>query len=75
MAGVSNGVATFISILTGHELIRLPAALMTDSGIARADVSGVAHRRAQETRAIRGTGWPSRWRGRPNSLSDCTSGP
>jgi hypothetical protein len=52
MAGLANGVATIVSILTGHELVRLPAALMTRFWIARADVSGVAHRRAQETREV-----------------------
>ena len=51
MAGVANGVATIVSILTGHELVRLPAALMTRFWIARADVSGVAHRRTQDARA------------------------
>ena len=52
MAGVANGVATIVSILTGHELVRLPAAMMTRFWISRADVSGLASRRTQEARAV-----------------------
>ena len=52
MAGVANGVATIVSVLTGHEMVRLPAAMMTRFWIARADVSGLASRRTQEARLV-----------------------
>ena len=52
MAGVANGVATIVSILTGHELVRLPAAMMARFWIARADVSGHANRQTQVARAV-----------------------
>ena len=50
VSGIANGAATVASILTGHEIVRLPTALMTRFWIARADVSGAAHRRAHATR-------------------------
>ena len=50
ISGVANGAATIASMLTGHELVRLPTALMTRFWIARADVSGTAHKRAHATR-------------------------
>ena len=50
ISGIANGAATVASILSGHEIVRLPTALMTRFWIARADVSGAAHRRAHATR-------------------------
>ena len=50
ISGIANGAATVVSILTGHEVVRLPTALMTRFWIAGADISGAAHRRAHATR-------------------------
>mgnify|MGYP003349649805 CR=1 FL=1 len=50
ITGVASGAATVVSILTGHEILRMPTALTIRFWLARADVSGAAHRQAEITR-------------------------